>query len=159
MVSSDLRKFLRTAFAVSTGHVVQLPAFIASIHVSSTEKPAAAWRYLIVCPIDGMSYTLATSSLSVHDAVTVHSFSPFFLHPWRTGGSLIVIVSVPFLCIVTPLLPGLNIVVYPCSAILFTFNSDFANPGSMWASLASADSCSKGSCVLLVAFSVESSGK
>ena len=30
---------------------------------------------------------------------------------------------------------------------------------SMWASLASADNCSKGSCVLLVVFSVELSGK
>ncbi len=52
-----------------------------------------------------------------------------------------------------------EIVVYPFSAILFTFNSDFVSPGSMMVSLASDDNCSKGSCVLLVACSVESSGR
>ncbi len=108
-----------------------------------------------------MSYMFAIflHSLSVAAADTVHKFAPFFLHPWSTGGSLVVIVSVPYLWIVTPSLPGQNIVVYPFFAILFTLNSDFVSPGSMLASLASDDDCSKGSCVLLVACSVESSGR
>ncbi len=108
-----------------------------------------------------MSYTFATflHSLSVAAADTVHNFAPFFLHHWSLGGSLIVIVSVLFLWIVTPSSPGQNIVVNPFSAILFTLNSNFVSPGSMLASLASDDNCSKGSCVLLVACSVESSGR
>jgi hypothetical protein len=116
---------------------------------------------LIVWLIDGLSYTFATflHSLSVAAADTVHNFAPFFLHPWSMGGSLVVIVSVPFLLIVTPSLPGRNIVVYPFSAILFTLNSDFVSPGSMLASLASDDNYLKGSCVLLVACSVETSGR
>ncbi len=108
-----------------------------------------------------MSYMFATisHSLSVAAADTVHNFAPFFLHPWSTGGSLVVIVSAPFLWIVTPSLPGRNIVVYPFSAIFFMLNSDFVSPGSMLASLASDDNCSKGSCVLLVACSVELSSR
>ena len=90
---------------------------------------------------------------------TVHKFSPFLLHPWSTGGSLVVIVSVPFLWNVTPSFPGLNMVVYPLSAILFTLMSDLVRPGSMFARLASSDSCSNGSCVALVALNVESSGR
>ncbi len=108
-----------------------------------------------------MSYTFATilHSLSVAAADAVHNFAPFFLHPWSMGGSLVVIVSVPFLWILTPSSPGQNIVVYPFSAILFTLNSDFVSPGSMLASLASDDNCLKRSCVVLVACSVELSGR
>ena len=119
------------------------------------------WSYLIVWEIDGKLYTFATSSCSlfVAGADTVHNSAPLFLHPWSMGGLLIVIVSVPFLWIITPLSPGLNIVVYPFSAILFMLRSDFVSPGSMLASLASDDSCLNGSCVLLVACNVESSGR
>jgi hypothetical protein len=63
------------------------------------------------------------------------------------------------LWIVTPSSTGRNIVVYPFSAILFMLNSDFVSPGSMLASLALDDNCSKGSYVLLVACSVESSSR
>ena len=50
-------------------------------------------------------------------------------------------------------------VVYPFSANLFTLMSDLVRPGSMFARLASSDSCSNGRCVVPVALSVESSGR
>jgi hypothetical protein len=92
--------------------------------------------------IDSKLSTIATSlcSLFVVGADTVHNFAPLFFSPWSTGGLLVVIVSVPFLWIITPSLPGLKIVVYPFSAFLFTLRSDFVSPGSMLAFLASDDS-------------------
>ena len=98
-------------------------------------------------------------SVFVVGADTVQSISPFFIHPWSTGGLLVVIVSVPILWNMTPSLPGQNMVVYPFSAILFTLMSDLVRPGSMFAFLASDDSCSNGSCIVLVYLSVELSGK
>ena len=76
---------------------------------------------------------------------TVHCVYPIFLHPWSIGGSLILIVNVLFLWNVTPSSPGLNMVVYPLSANMFMLISDLVRPGSMFAFLASDDSCSNGS--------------
>ena len=106
---------------------------------------------------------------------TVHNFAPFALHPWRTGGSLVVMVRVPSLWIVTPWLPGQKIVVYPFSEILFTLMSDFLSPGSISAlfmlmsdflspgsisaSLAFESNWSNGSWVLLDDCSFEPSGR
>jgi hypothetical protein len=111
--------------------------------------------------MDGKLDTFAASSHLMLGVciVTVHKFAPFLLHPWSMGGLDVIIVSVPFLWIITPSLPGLNIVVYPFSAILFTLKSDFFSPGSMLASLAFVDSCRNGSCVVLVACNVELSGR
>ncbi len=83
-------------------------------------------KYLIVWLVEGKLYTFATPlcSGSISCVYIVHSFAPLFLHPWSTGGLLIVMVSVPSLWIVTPLLPDLKTVVYPFSAILFTLKSD-----------------------------------
>ncbi len=89
---------------------------------------------------------------------TVHNFAPFALHPWRIGGSLVVMVRVPSFWIVTPWLLGQKIAVYPFSDILFMLMSDFLSPGSMSASLAFESSWSNGSCVLLVDCNFESSG-
>ena len=50
-------------------------------------------------------------------------------------------------------------VVYLFSAILLTLRSDLVRPGNMFASLASSDSCSNGSCAAPDAFKVESSGR
>ena len=69
------------------------------------------------------------------------------------------VVSVPSLWNVTPLSPGLKMVVYPFLAILFTLMSDLVRPGSMFAFLAFAGSCSNRSCVVPVDLSVESSGR
>jgi hypothetical protein len=68
-------------------------------------------------------------------------------------------VSVPDLWMVTPLFHSWKIVVYPFSAILLTLRRDFLSPGSMWASLASLDSCSNGKKVLSEVWSVELSGR
>ena len=76
-----------------------------------------------------------------------------------TGGSLVVIVSVPSLWKVTPSSRGRKMVVYPFSAILFTLMRDLVRPGSIFARLACVDSCSNGRCVVPVALSVESSGR
>ncbi len=126
-----------------------------------TGLPAAACKYLIVWLVKGKLYTFATLSCSgfISCVDIFHSFSPLFLHPWSTGGSLVIMVSVPSLWIVTPLLPGLKIVVYSFSAILFMLKSDFVSSGIMLASLALVDDCSNGSCVVLVACSVELSGR
>ncbi len=43
----------RMVVVVSPGHVRKFPCLIASIHVSLTGNPAAAWRYLIDCWIEG----------------------------------------------------------------------------------------------------------
>jgi hypothetical protein len=89
-----------------------LPALIALIQVSATANPAAAWRYFTVYLIDGMLYALfACSIFFPFSAVIVYSFAPFDLHPWRIGGSVLVMVSVPGLCTVAPCSPGWNIVV------------------------------------------------
>jgi hypothetical protein len=90
---------------------------------------------------------------------TVNKFDPVGLLPLSTGGSLVVMVSVPDLWIVTPSFPSWKIIVYPFSAILSTLRSDFLSPGSMWASLASFDSCSNGNKVLSEVWSVELSGR
>ena len=47
----------------------------------------------------------------------------------------------------------------PFSAILFTLMRDLVRPGSLFAFLAFAESCSNGRCVVPVALSVESSGR
>ena len=89
------------------GHVLKLPAFIALSHVSSVGKPAAACRYQTVWLIDGKLYTLfALSFLVSSSADIVHNFAPFFLHPWRMGGSVVVTETVPCLGTVTPSSPG-----------------------------------------------------
>ena len=76
---------------------------MALIQDSSTGNPAAACRYRTDCPIEGRSYTVLTCSIfSSSSADTVHNFSPFALHPWRTGGSVVVMVIVSDLCTVTP---------------------------------------------------------
>ena len=90
---------------------------------------------------------------------TVLNSAPFALHPWRTGGSLVVMVRVPSLWIVTPWLPCQKIDVYLFSDILFTLMSYFLSPGSMSASLTFGSSWSNGSCVLLVDCNFESSGR
>jgi hypothetical protein len=111
--------------------------------------------------VEGKLYTFATPlcSGSISCVDIVHSFAPLFLHPWSTGGLLVIMVSVPSLWIVTPMLPGLKIVVYPFSTILLTLKSDFVSLGIMLASLALVHNCLNGSCVMLVACSVELSGR
>ncbi len=69
---------------------------MALIHVSSVGNPAVACRYRTVCLIKGRSYTLlACSFVASSSANTVHNFAPFALRPWRTGGYVAVMVSVP----------------------------------------------------------------
>ena len=130
--------------------------------MSLTGCPAEAWWYLIIWDREGKLCTFEISShffIVVCGTDTAQSVSPFFLHPWSTGGLLILIVSVPSLWNVTPLSPGQKMVVYPFSAILFTLMSDLVSPGSMFAFLAFAYSCSNGSCVVPLALSIESSGR
>ncbi len=70
-VSSESGKCFQTADVVRLGHVIKFPALIASIHVSLTGNPVGAWRYVIVCGIDGKLYrlvwaepkTIATSAI------------------------------------------------------------------------------------------------
>ncbi len=59
----------------------------------------------------------------------------------------------------TPHLPGWNIVVYPSSDILFTLNRDCLSPGNKSASLAASNNCLNGSLVLCDVFSFELSGR
>ncbi len=83
-------------------HVLKFPAFIALIHVSLTGNPAAAWRYLTVCLMDGKSYALFAHSFDrsffvLYCADVVHNFAPLDLLPWSTRGSVVVNVIVSFL--------------------------------------------------------------
>ncbi len=52
-ISSDSGKCFMTLAAVSPGNVVRLPFRIAASKVFSVGKPSAAWRYQIVCAVDG----------------------------------------------------------------------------------------------------------
>ncbi len=113
-----------------------------------TGNHAAAWRYFTVLVIDGRSYALFACSLFVSSADTLHNFASFDLHPWRLGGSVIVMEIVPGLWTVTPFSPGWKTVVYPSLAILLTLTSGVLSPGRMSASLALLVDCSKGSLVL-----------
>ncbi len=126
-VSLESGQYFWTADVVRLGHAIKFPALIASIHVSLTGNPAAAWRYVIDCRIDCNVYILFASSLIwlFCFADTIHSFSWLLLHPWRTGGLLVVMVSVPFLWIHTPSSPEWNIVVYPSSDIFYTYERLF----------------------------------
>ena len=145
---------------VMVGHVLKLPALIALIQVSSVGKPAAACRYRTVWLIEGRSYTLfALSFFVLSTADIIHNFAPFDLHPWRTGGSVVVIEMVPCLCTVTPSSLGWNIVVYPSSDILLMLTSGVFSPGRMSASLAFWLSCLSGSSVRYVACSLVLPGK
>ena len=97
---------------------------------------------------EGRSYTLLTCSfVGVLSANTVHNISPFSLHPWRTGGSDVVMVIVPGLWIVAPRSPGWKTVVYPSLAILFTLINGVFRPGRMSAALAVLLSCWSGNSV------------
>ncbi len=106
------------------------------------------WRYFTVLLINGRLYALFAHSFFVSSADIVHNFAPFDLHPWRMGGSAVVMEIVPGLWIVTPFSPGWTTVVYPPLAILFTLTSGVLSPDRMSASLALLVNCSKGSSVL-----------
>ena len=141
-VSSDSGKWRRTVLEVKVVHVLKLPAFIALIKVFSVGKPAAACKYRTVWLIEGRSYTLFTCSfVDKSFADIVHNFAPCDLHPWRMGGSVVVIVTVPDLWIVSPSSPGWKILVYPSSANLLTLTSGAFSPGRMSASLGLSLSC------------------
>ncbi len=87
-------------------------------------------------------YMLAASFCSwlVACVDSVHSLSSFWLHPWSTRDAFVIMVSMIALCVVTPLSPGLNIVVYLFSDILLMLTSDFMRPGSILASLSLVNS-------------------
>ena len=104
----------------------------------------------MLCLVDGRLYALFASSLPSSFADTIYRLSPSYLHPWSTGGLLVVIVSVPLSWIVTPSFSGWKIVVYPSSANLFTLINDCRKCGSTCASLAFLLSCRKGRDVLFV---------
>ncbi len=91
----------------SDSDIGKFPALIALVQVSSTGWPADAWRYLVVSFGDGKLKTLfASSCFGLSPSVsTVHKFDPVGLLPLCTGGSLVVMVSVPDLWMVTPLFP------------------------------------------------------
>jgi hypothetical protein len=59
----------------------------------------------------------------------------------------------------TPSLPGWNIVVYPSYDILFVLSRDCLSPGNISASLAVSNNCSNGSLVLCDVLSFELSGR
>ncbi len=121
---------------------------MALIQVSFTGNPAPACRYWTVCVIEGRSYTLFVFSVVGELLVSiVQSFAPFGLHPWRIGSIVVVIVTVPGLCIITPFSPGWKIVVYPSSVNLLTLTSAVFRPGRMSASRALPLNCSNGSLV------------
>jgi hypothetical protein len=90
----------------------------------------------MLCLVDGKLYTLFISSSLFLVAVTVQSLPPSSLYPWSTGVLLVVIVSVPFLCTVTPSFSGWNIVMYPLFDSLCTLINDCCRCRSMCASLA-----------------------
>ncbi len=109
--------------------------------------------------VDGKLYTLLISSSLFLVAVTVQSLPPFLLHPWSTGGLLVVIVSVPFLCTVTPSFSGWNIVLYPLFDSLWALIDDCCRCGSMCASLVFLLSCQNGRDVLFDVWSVSPLGR
>ncbi len=64
--------------------------------------------------MDGNLYMLCVSSCLIASSVsanTVKKIAVLLLHPWRTGGSLVVMVIIPFLWMVTPSLPRWKTVV------------------------------------------------
>ncbi len=135
-VSFDSGKWRRTVLGVKVGHVLKLPALIAFIQVSSVGKPAAACMYRTIWLIDGRSYTLFALSFLIGRQLISSIILLLDLHPWRMGGSVVVMDTVPCLCTVTPSSPGWNIIVYPSSAILLTLTTGVFNPGRISASLA-----------------------
>ncbi len=76
------------------------------IHVSFGRIPAAACKYCTVCPIEGKLYKLLACSVVEVSFIIVHNFAPFVLCPCSTGGSVVVMESVPGLWMVTPCFPG-----------------------------------------------------
>jgi hypothetical protein len=104
----------------------------------------------VLCLVNGKLYTLLISSLLFSVAVTVQSLPPTSLHPWSTGGLLVVVVSVPSLCTVTPSFSGWNIAVYPLFDSLCTLINDCCRCGSGCASLAFLLSSWNGMDVLFV---------
>jgi hypothetical protein len=108
-----VKEVLCTVSSVNPGHVTWLPALIAAIHVPLTGNPAATWRYLIDCGIVGKLYMLFISSHFELPCVAeiVHNFLPLVLFPWRTGGSVAVMATVPSVWMVAPSSPGWKIMV------------------------------------------------
>ncbi len=104
----------------------------------------------MLCLVNGKLYTLLISSLLFSVAVTVQSLPLSSFHTLSTSGLLVVIVSVPFLCTVTPSFSGWNIVVYPSFDSLCTLINDCCRCGSMCAFLAFLLSCWNGRDVLFV---------
>ncbi len=82
------------------------------------------------------------------DVAIVQSFWPSSLCPWNTGGLFIVMFRVSCSWIVTTLLHGWKIVVYPSSDILCTLMSDCCKCSITSAPLAFDVICSKGNDVL-----------
>ena len=125
-VWSDSGKWCWTVLGVIAGHGLYFPDLMTLIHISFTENPAAVFRYWIVWLIDGRLYTLfACSFFIVPSAKIIHNVTPFGLHPWRMGDSIIAIETVLGLWIVTPSFSGWKIVVYPSSDILLTLTRVF----------------------------------
>ncbi len=110
-----------------------------------------------VCLMVSCILLISSSLFSV--AVTVQSLPSSSLHPWSTGGMLVVIVSVPFSCTVAPSFSGWNIVVYPSFDSLCTLINDCCQCESMCASLSFFFSCRNGRDVLFVVWRVSSLGR
>ncbi len=85
-VLSESGKCFQTANVVRLDHVMKFHDLIVSIHVSLTGNPAAAWRYVVVCGIDGKLYTLFASSLIWYFGLLTPSI--IFLDYFCTVGEL-----------------------------------------------------------------------